>query len=477
MTEKQNIEYKISWRDEYLKWICGFANAQGGTMIIGVNDNGDVAGLSDAAKLLEDIPNKVKDILGIMVDVNMQTECGKEYLEVIIEPYPTPISYKGQYHYRSGSTKQELKGAALDRFLLKKQGKRWDGVPVPRVTISDLSDPAFAHFRKKAITSERLPKEEVSVSNTALLEKLRLMEGSYLKRAALLLFHPDPEAFFTGAFIKVGFFETHTDLLYHDTIHGNLFEQVDKTMDLIFTKYMRAMISYDGIYRVETFPFPKEAIREAVINAVIHKDYGCGIPIQISVYDDKVYIWNQGQLPEEWTMQQLLDKHPSYPYNPDIANTFFRAGYIESWGRGLVKIRTECTNVGLPEPSFNFDRSGLMVLFKGKPAQVSVKMAGEVAGETSETASGERRENVGRTSGERRENVGETSEERRDNVGRTAEKILNLIKANPEITIPEISSIIGVSDRSIERNIQKLQEGNLLKRVGANKGGHWEVLE
>lgn len=111
MTEKQNVEYKIAWRDEYLKWICGFANAQGGTMIIGVNDNGDVAGVNDAAKLLEDIPNKVKDILGIMVDVNMQTDGDKEYLEVNVEPYPTPISYKGQYHYRSGSTKQELKGA------------------------------------------------------------------------------------------------------------------------------------------------------------------------------------------------------------------------------------------------------------------------------------------------------------------------------------------------------------------------------
>ena len=371
MAEKQNIEYKILWRDEYLKWICGFANAQGGKMIIGVNDNGDVAGLHDAAKLLEDIPNKVKDILGIMVDVNMEGDYGKEYIEVSVDPYPYPISYKGQYHYRSGSTKQELKGAALDKFLLKKHGKRWDGVPVPKVSVADLSDRAFSHFRKRAITSKRLPKEEASVSNSTLLEKLRLVEGPYLKRAALLLFHADPETFVTGAYIKVGFFRTHTDLLYHDTIHGNLFEQVDKTMDLLLTKYMKALISYEGIHRVETYPFPEEAIREAVLNAVIHKDYGCGNPIQISVYDDKIYIWNQGQLPDDWTVEQLLDKHPSLPYNPDIANTFFRAGYVESWGRGMLKIREECTKVGLPEPAFNYDRNGLMVLFK---AAASVKM-------------------------------------------------------------------------------------------------------
>jgi ATP-dependent DNA helicase RecG len=247
---------------------------------------------------------------------------------------------------------------------------------------------------------------------------------------------------------------THADLLYHDTIHGNLFEQVDKTLDLLFTKYMKAMISYEGIYRVETFPFPEEAIREAVVNAVIHKDYGCGIPIQISVYEDQIYIWNHGQLPDDWTMNQLLEKHPSFPYNPDIANTFFRAGYIESWGRGLVKIRAECTNAGLPEPAFNFDSNGLMVFFKGKPV-----------------------ENVGETSGERREGVGKTSGRRREGVGKTSVKILELIKANPEITIPELASTINVSDRSIERNIQKLQKDNLLIRIGASFGGRWEVIE
>jgi ATP-dependent DNA helicase RecG len=454
MTEKQNIEYKVPWRDEYLKWLCGFANAQGGKLIIGVNDNGEVAGLPDAARLLEDIPNKAKDILGIMVDVNVQGENGKEYLEVTIDPYPNPISYKGQYHYRSGSTKQELKGAALDRFLLRKQGKRWDGVPVPRVTLADLSDLAFSHFRKRAVTSKRLPKEEVSVSNNLLLEKLRLIEGTYLKRAALLLFHSDPEVFFTGAYIKVGFFKTHTDLLYHDTIHGNLFEQVDKTMDLLFTKYMKAMISYDGIYRVETYPFPEEAIREAVINAVIHKDYGCGIPIQISVYDDQFYIWNQGQLPDDWTVEKLLDKHPSHPYNPDIANTFFRAGYIESWGRGMKKIMDECTKAGLPEPAFDYDANGLMVEFKGKPVSVSEK-----------------------TSDEHQENGGDLAVKWRESGGIMAGKILEAVKANPEITIPQLATNIGEPIRTVERKIQKLRKDNLLVRVGAANGGRWEIKE
>lgn len=462
MTEKQNVEYKLSWRDEYLKWVCGFANAQGGRLIVGANDEGNIEGLNDAAKLLEDIPNKIKDILGIMADVNLQSENGKEYLEITVEPYPYPISYKGQYHYRSGSTKQELKGAALDRFLLQKQGKRWDGMPLPRVSVTDLSDQAFSHFKKKSIKAQRLPNEIIKDSNGILLEKLKLVEGSYLKRAALLLFHPDPEIFVTGAYIKIGFFRTDDDLLYQDTIHGTLFEQVDKTMDLLLTKYTKALISYEGIYRVEKYPFPEDALREALLNAVVHKDYSCGNPIQVSVYEDRIYIWNEGQLPDNWTVEKLLRKHPSIPYNPDIANTFFRAGYIESWGRGMLKIIKECKRADILEPVFKYDFHGLMVEFKTKQALMPESNV---------------MEEQAVYYGERRENVGEASVKRRGNVGETSVKILALIRATPYITIPELASAIGITERSVERNIQKLKEEKLLRRIGADKGGSWAIVE
>jgi ATP-dependent DNA helicase RecG len=95
MPELQNIEYKQSWRDEYLKWICGFANANGGTIFIGIDDNGNVVGVDKAKRLLEEIPNKVRDILGIMVDVNLHQTKRGDYLELVVEPYPNAISYKG----------------------------------------------------------------------------------------------------------------------------------------------------------------------------------------------------------------------------------------------------------------------------------------------------------------------------------------------------------------------------------------------
>lgn len=104
--ESQNIEYKESWRDDYLKWICGFANAQGGSIYIGVNDDRAVVGVDNSKKLMEVIPNKIVNQLGIVCDVNLIRESEKEYIEIIVPPSPMPISYHGKYHYRSGSTKQ-----------------------------------------------------------------------------------------------------------------------------------------------------------------------------------------------------------------------------------------------------------------------------------------------------------------------------------------------------------------------------------
>ena len=120
MAESQNIEYKESWRDEYLKWVCGFANAQGGTIYIGVDDTDKVAGVKDIKKLMEDIPNKIQSGLGIIADVNQLTKDGVVYLEIKVKPSSFPVSYHGQFHYRSGSTKQQLTGIALSEFIMQK---------------------------------------------------------------------------------------------------------------------------------------------------------------------------------------------------------------------------------------------------------------------------------------------------------------------------------------------------------------------
>jgi ATP-dependent DNA helicase RecG len=134
MKESQQVEWKESWRDDHLRWVSGFANAEGGVLVVGRDDKGEAVGLPDAKRLLVELPNKIRDLLGIVVDVNLRSDGRHEYLEVVTPAYPSPISYRGHYYQRSGSTLQELKGAALDRFLLRRQGRTWDGVPLPGLT-------------------------------------------------------------------------------------------------------------------------------------------------------------------------------------------------------------------------------------------------------------------------------------------------------------------------------------------------------
>ena len=364
MQESHNIEWKENWKDDYLKWICGFANASGGKIIIGKNDKGEIVGLQNSKKLLEDIPNKVRDILGIMVDVNLHKIEKGDFLEIIVDPQPFPVNYKGQYHYRSGSTKQELKGVALDKFMLEKKGKKWDSVPVLNVSVNDLKNETFEFFKKRSINSKRIDESILTENNINILENLRLIENRYLKRASILLFHPDPEKYVTGSFVKIGYFQSDTELVFQDEINGNLFEQVEKTIEILFSKYIKAIISYDGIHRVETYEYPKDAVREAILNALAHKDYSIGVPVQISVYDDKLMIWNYGQLPTDWTVDNLKQKHSSIPYNPDISNAFFRAGYIEAWGRGTIKIIELCKEHNLPNPEFKNIGKDFWVVFQ-----------------------------------------------------------------------------------------------------------------
>ena len=205
--ESQNVEYKSSWHDEYLKWICGFANAQGAVMYFGVDDNHEVIGLENVDRLMEDIPNKIVTTMGIVVDVNLHEQDGLEYIEVIVEPNNIPINYRGKYYYRSGSTMQELRGPALQQFVLKKMGRSWDDVTNDHATIDDLDRNAIDYFLRKGYENGRITDEERNLPVETLLQNLDLIndEGK-LKNAALLLFAKRPQRYFTSVRFHIGRF-------------------------------------------------------------------------------------------------------------------------------------------------------------------------------------------------------------------------------------------------------------------------------
>ena len=445
--ENQNIEYKSVWKDEYLKWICGFANSKGGNLYIGVDDTGNILGIKNHTKLLKDIPNKIKDILGIQVEVNLLSDNDKFYIEIKIEPYSNPISYQGRFYVRSGSTIQELKGNSLEKLLLKKIGRRWDSISADGFTMEDLSKGAINSFRKKASKSKRVPSEDINESDENLIKLLGLTNNTELKRAAIIAFGKNPEQLITGAYVKIGFFRTHSDLLYQDEVHGSLFEQVEKTMDLLTTKYMRANIAYEGLTRTETYDYPEEALREALLNALVHKDYSSSNPVQISVYKDWMMIYNNGELPDNWTVETLTEKHTSEPANPDLAKIFFRAGYIEIWGRGIRNTIDYCINAGLPEPYFRKMGPGLTIVFEKKSGNSNFGIIKDVNSQ---------------------ETTLKTSE-------KTSEKILEAIFADKRITIFELARKLGKTTRAIEMSILKLKSDEKLKRIGSDKTGYWKL--
>lgn len=368
MSESQLIEYKESWRDEYLKWICAsfacqnsfsktrsglrrFANAQGGVLYIGERDDGSVCGVADSKKLMEDIPNKVRDALGLIVDVDLITENGLDVIKITVEENPYPVNYKGEYHYRTGSTKQLLQGSALTNFLLRKTGKNWDSVPLENVSVDDLDKESFDIFHREAIRSGRMSKDDLKLSNQDLLEKLNLLDGTMLKRAA-------------------------------------------------------------------------------VFNALIHQDFSVCVPVQISVYKDKLYISNDCVFPAKWTADTLMQKHRSLPHNPDIANTFFRSGFIESWGRGIEKICRLCKEYGIAEPEYTVHPNDIMMMFKANGT-----------------------------------------------VNDTVKTILALIEQNPSLTYEEMTEKTGKSRRTISRIITEMKEKNIIARVCSDKNGHWEIVK
>lgn len=462
MSECQTIEWKTKWKDEYLEWVCGYANAQGGKLYIGCNDEGKVIGVSNAKKLLEDIPNKIRDAMGIIIGVNLLEQNGKEYIEIDVPPYPIGISCKGVYYFRSGSTKQVLSGPALEAFLLHKRGATWDNLPLPSFSLRDVYDENIEHFKEWSLRKGRIDKSILEEPKDALIEKLHLVNGSYLTNAAMLLFGRDPEKWQLGAYIKIGYFETDSDLKYQDEVHGSVLEQVDKAIELVYLKYMKAKITYESIQRIERYFVPEDALREAILNAICHKEYQSGVPIQISVYEDKLYIANCGRLPENWTLENLMSKHASKPYNPNIAHVLYLAGFIESWGRGIEKICSACRNSGVPEPEYTINPGDIMIRFSAPENWI------------------ERSSN----SRENKEKEGEkvTIKVTRKVTINATEKldqkslqIISLLQKNPESTTTNIAEKMSTSRKTVSIRLKKLCELGIVKRVGAKRNGRWEI--
>lgn len=451
MNEDQNIEWKQSWRDEYLKWICAFANTVGGKLYIGKNDEGATVHLANFQSLLEDIPSKIKNFMGIICPVNLHDDKGNKFIEVVVNAYANPISYRGKYYVRSGSSTHELNGVELQAFLLQKSGKTWDELVVEEATIKDISSKAIKKFVADSKEKGRLP-DTKGLSDIEILEKLRLAFNNQIKRAGIVLFGKDPNRFFPNCKVMIGRFGTDSeDLKFQEPLEGNVVFLLEEVQNMLNYKFLTRPIDFEGMHRREEDEYPVAALREMLLNALVHKKY-MGAAIQIRVFDDRLSIWNEGTLPNGMTVESLKTEHNSKSPNPVLADACFKAGYIDTWGRGTLKIFKACKEAGLPEPRIIEKDGGIEVtLFK---ALIKKDVSEEI-----------------------RNDFGTISEEIRNEFGTKIEATFKIISEHPEYSAERIAQELGVTSRTIENHQAKLKDAGYIKRKGDNVGGYWKILK
>ena len=251
--ENETIEFKTIWKDEFLKHICGFANNRGGTLYIGVSDTGEIIGLKNTKKILEDIPSKIINYLGVIPKLEQFSENNSDAIAINIDKIIEPISYKGKFYIRSGSTTQELNGIALQNFLLKKQNITWDEIGIEHASIDDIDTPTVHKFIDKAILANRLSVEARNYDINTLFQNLNLFDNDgNIKRAAILAFSKKPSKFFSSISFKIGRFVSDTNIVVQDISDSNLFTTAEIIIPLLKSKYLKSIISYTGIQRIET---------------------------------------------------------------------------------------------------------------------------------------------------------------------------------------------------------------------------------
>lgn len=466
--ETQTVEYKQQWDDKYLAYISGFANAQGGTLFVGINNVGDIVGVNNAKYLLENLPNKAIQATGMIPDIEILTDGGKEYVAIHIKPSDQPVSCNGKYYMRSGSTLQELNGTALIDFLMRQTHTTWDMHIEPDATLDDIDPEAVNYFVNFAIDAKRLNGSAKHESVEHILRNLKLInKQGQLTFAALMLFGKDIEDYCLSASFRIGRFgASQADLIFDDNIVCPLIRMPEKVIQTLRSRYLIAPIKYEGLHRIEPLEIPEDALREMICNAIVHKDYRNTF-IQMRVWDDHIDLWNSGTFPPEITSKNLMTSHESHPRNELIAKVFYLAGFIENWGRGYEKIKDAFAKERLQVPTFEQVRGGVLA-----------------------TIQRERFVALNKQNGDDMSVIDRLNDQVNDQVKllqltENEKKIFYLLKGidqvndqvNDQLTTGYIAKQLGMSYSTVQRILRTLKQKDIVYREGSDKKGYWQVVE
>lgn len=366
--EGETVEFKRQWTDRALEDLAAFANTRGGTLLVGVQDDGTVAGAAADDREIQRIANLIAAHLGITPAIRVVEREGRSVLEIQVAPATGLVSYGGRYLRRVGSTNRDFAPDELARHLLERSGRSWDGLS-SEWTLQEIDHESLAHFARLA--RSRLPHLDPDNPEQTLQNLNLLIEGR-IKNAAVLLFGKRPQRLFPLAQVRIGIFRG-TEILDSHDFQGTLWQQLDGAMER-FRQVLKVRFdirvqepSLEGLQRREVWEYPLEALREALVNALIHRDYTYPADIQIRLEEERLEIWSPGELPPPLTPQALYGPHGSVLRNPLVAQAFYFGGIIERWGTGTTRIVRLCQEQGLPQPEFQNWQGGVRVVFSQNP--------------------------------------------------------------------------------------------------------------
>lgn len=373
--ESETVEFKESTAElqKAIETLSAFLNHKGGTIFFGITDKGKIIGQEVSDSTLKKISNAVITHIEPKIFPNIFKQTIEDRTVLVMEipeGLNKPYFAYGRAFKRVGTTNHQLSRNELEQvFLQYDQEKfRWDKRLCETAALNNISTDKVKRFVRAANEVRNLIMDE-HLLLSELLEKLELIDDQQqLTNACVALFAENPHRFYDTIEIRCAHFKGLDKNMFLDNkvFTGDLFQLLEAAESFILSKIsLRGEITEDALQRKERLEYPKRALREAIVNAVAHRDYAdfraC---VQISIFDDRIEIWNPGSLPVGWTVDDLKKPHTSKPQNPLIANILFLRGLIERWGRGTQNMVEECLNAGLPEPAFKQHSGGFEVTFR-----------------------------------------------------------------------------------------------------------------
>jgi ATP-dependent DNA helicase RecG len=384
--ETQQVELKTSAADpnEVAKVVCAFLNSDGGTLIIGVSNDRKVIGVEDVTQASERLQRYLLDSISPKASwsVNVSAMDDKEVIVIDVpRGHESPYVYGSGIFVRRGTQSVYATGEVINRLIGRRGAEevRWERLPALGVEIDELDEGEIQRTASEAISRRLYSFSNVSDS-FSVLEQLGLAEGGLIRNSAVVLFGKHPEKRFPQVRAKAARFKGESVLepfVDNRTFEGHAFNIVDKLESFLRTHIsISSELPSHGTRRSDKPAYPWSALREALLNAIVHRDYAAfDGGLSLAVYDDRIEFWNSGKLPEGMTVEDLKEPHPSRPHNPDIANVFFLRGFIERWGIGTRQIVSRCLEAGLPEPEWKDGGGGgvtLIIRLKPKAREIEL---------------------------------------------------------------------------------------------------------